>query len=623
MNVDETRAGFENDQDPKKKFRFAKVDRGPEFQRIRALPRRKAWKEDDPEAIALAEFLTGRLAKVSNPYPGPLRALQAVSLREASDQAGFIGLLQPGAGKTLLSYLMPTALGIQSALYLCPAGLIPDIQTEFSLFSQDWHGPDLADIPCLSYEALSHPDAGELLADDGTVLLKSLISRLAPKLLILDECHRLADTGSTTTQRIAAYLEENPDVVVVAYSGTFFKTSIKDGEHIMRWALGARAPLPADFLEREAWASHLDVKKSAVRAKIGGLVDFLEGPERRDYNRLEFDDDRRNVVRRAISRWILDTPGIVGTSEPAIETPLSIEVLWPKEEDPRVDQLFHSLRELECLPDGTFLPDGPSVARVAQQHGLGLWHKWIPAPPEEYREAWKLWAKTCRSLLKYNQRKIDSEARMKKACRQGLYDDQGSLEAWEAQVKAYRAATGLLEPPSIPQWESNEAVATAAAWVEEYGGVVWASYIGVGEAVAERCGIPYYGELGIDAKTGRHIKNHPGGPAVASIQANGTGRNLQKFWSDNLWLCTPTEQALARTHRAGQMAAIVRNWVYIGCTEHLKSFWFAYNEKAIFSEILSGSPQRMRMAELTMPTLAELAAEKSAGSWRWWVGEDA
>lgn len=522
---------------------------------------------------------------------------------------------------TFLSYMMPAAVGVERALYMCPSGLIPDVQAEFVKFARDWDGPRLHSLPIMAYEQLAHPDAGEVIHDDGTVLLKSLLARMAPKLIILDECHRCGDTGSVTCQRINAYLEENPDVIVVAYSGTLFKTSIKDAEHIMRWCLGDRSPLPQEFFEREAWASHLDVRKSAVRARIGGLVDFLEGPERRDYNKLTFDDDRRNVVRRAVARWILSTPGIIGTSEPAIDTPLSIEAIFPEREDPRIDELFDQLRALEALPDGTPLADGMQVARVEATFGKGFWQKWVPPPPFEYRDAWKGWSKWCSKMLKHNRRKIDSEALMKRAVRKGLYDDEGLLGAWEEQVLAYREATGLLEPPSVAQWESSEAVECAMQWIEQYGGIVWTDYIALGEVISERAGIPYYGEEGLDQR-GRHIKNHPGGPAVASIQANGTGRNLQRFWSDNLWLCTPTEQALARTHRAGQTAPIVRNWVYVGCARHLKSFWYAYNEKSVFAEIMSGSPQRMRYAELDMPILDELAHLRGIGKARWAVEEE-
>lgn len=767
ITLEQAEAEYQGEETAEK-VRFTEVQRGPEFERIRRLPRRPPPKEDDPEAIELAAYITSKLAKVENPYPGPLRPLQAVSLKEAAEQRGFAGLLQPGAGKTLLSYLMPVAMGVKKALYVCPASMISEVQSEFQKFHRDWHGPAMHEIPIVSYEMFSTPSSGEVLDNQGNVLLKSLLARMAPELIILDECHRCASTGNTITKRIDSYLEESPATVVVAYSGTFFKTSIKDGQHIIRWCLADACPLPSTFLEREMWASYLDVKKSAVRAGIGALVDFLEGPERRDFNRAMFDDERRDIVRRAVARWMLSTPGIVGTSEPAIDTPLSIEVIYPKKEDPIVEEAFETFRELECLPDGTPLPDGPTVARFAQTFGLGFWSmqyahgefircltnalkldgstmssieqkiltestrttgrdtdlvralesrissspsaetgkcatatespsksissssrssrasalsavkspredltingtlpdalllSWTTAtlretsvgycapaatsrlelwgtllkryprlwnifaeaneasrPSVEYREAWGNWAKWCRKMVKYNKRGIDSEARMKAAVRKGLYDDEGALEAWELQDKTYWKTTGHREPPSVPQWLSDEAVETAREWVQEYGGLVWVSYIGLGERIAAACGMPYYGEEGLCTKTKRHIKKHPGGPAVASIAANGTGRNLQGFWSDNLWLCTPTEQALARTHRAGQKAPIVRNWVYVGCAEHLKSFWYAYNEKSVFAEIMQGCPQRLRYAELTMPTQKQLSEEKGGDSKRW------
>ena len=159
---------------------------------------------------------------------------------------------------------------------------------------------------------------------------------------------------------------------------------------------------------------------------------------------------------------------------------------------------------------------------------------------------------------------------MKKAVRDGLYDDEGALERWEEERDAERKRTGLQEPPSVPVWVSAETVKAVRAWIAEHkNGAIWTKSIGLGKRLAAELGIPYYGEKGMDARANRHIDQHPGGPAVLSLAANGTGRNLQGFWCKNLWLCTPTEQALGRTHRPGQKAPGVDNWIYIGCAEHL------------------------------------------------------
>lgn len=612
-----------SDAEPQKKsrFKFKEVPRGPEFERIRALPRRPVPVASAPWMREAAEYLNGKLAAValSAIYPGPLRPMQAGALREAFDVNGLCGLLRAGSGKTAIAYLMKSVLGAGQTLYVCPAAMRPDILTEFQKYKMDWKGPELHEIPVVSYELFSTPDNGELLDDAGNVVKKSLIAMMAPKLLILDECQRCSDSGSTTAQRFDQYIREHPEVVVINLSGTFFKTSIKDGSHLMEWSLGDRSPLPVDYDEREMWASYLDVGKSKLRARPGALLDFLDGQERRDFNRSQWDDERRDIVRKAVARWIFETPGIIATTEPPVDVRLSITVAEPRAQDPALDEAFEPFRRYGRLPDGRELEDALAISFYGECLGLAFYPIWDPPPPPEYREAWQCWAKWCRKKLKANKRGLDSEARMKDAVRRisGYEEGRPLLEEWENQVALYRLATGLLEPPSVPVWLSDEPLVAAKEWVRQHGGLVWTKFIGLGERLAAACDMPYYGEEGIDAKTGRHIKQHQGGPAVASLAANGTGRNLQHFWSKNFWFCTPTEQALARTHRPGQKAALVTNDVYIGCAEHLRSFWYAADQKAPFAAIFNGDPQRIQYADVTMPSLGQLEL-KAKGAWSRW-----
>ena len=342
------------------------------------------------------------------------------------------------------------------------------------------------------------------------------------------------------------------------------------------------------------------------------MVDLLTPEELMAFQGLDEDAGRR-VVRRAVARRLLETPGVIGTQDAPLDTVLNVQSRYPTSPDPAVEAAYAEIRETWCLPDGTELMDGLEVARHLNTLGLGLWQRWQPPPPDVWRESRNEWARFCRKALKSNRMNLDSEARVADAVRKGLIDDDGLLDAWETQRDLERKRTGLREPPSVPVWISDEAIRSVEAWLKEAPGVVWVDLIGLGVRLSDELKIPYYGAKGLDAR-GVHIKRHPGGSAIASLAANGTGRNLQKFWHRNLWLCAPGEQSVARTHRAGQESEFVDNDVYLGCAEHLTRFERAAEIKAEFAQDMLLSPQRLVYANTDMPTARELSMRGGA---RW------
>lgn len=636
---------------------FADVQYGPEFHRIAALPRRAIPAQDDPESVEIADFCTARLAKCDNPYPGRLKPIQGLAFKEAWENQGGVGMIRVGGGKTMIAFLLPEIWGAARPLIVTKAMMIKDMEAERARMLRDWHIRPAHQCPIISYELLSSVSSGEVLDDAGNVIVKSRLARMAPTHIIFDEAHCLSDSGTTGAKRVKAYLEEHPDVVVWVMTGTFFKRSIKDASHLFQWALKARAPLPVDFLERETWASCLDARApsaSSVRAGPGALMDFLTLDERSAYEDPGLTPaEQTAIIRTVVARRILETPGVIGTQDPPLEIGLEIGHILPAEEDEDIEELFKILRGVPGdgetypgwrLPDGTEIADGVSMARHTNTAGYGHWNVWDPAPPDVWKFHRNQWSRWCRKAIKYNRRGIDSEARMKDAVSRGLYNDSWTEEevklleqAWKGNPKeklfepmtilgrsrlvlwqqaeaAERTRTGLLEPPSLAVWVSEQIVEECARWLDEVGnGVIWVNAIGLGELLEARLGIPYYRAGGVD-RDGRHIKKHPGGPGIASIKANGTGRNLQGFWSNNLWLCPPSEQSLGRTHRAGQTAAVVRNWVYLGCQEHLAAFHSARSVKAAFAEQMQMSPQKLRYAVTDMPDFREL---EQRGGRRW------
>jgi hypothetical protein len=263
-------------------------------------------------------------------------------------------------------------------------------------------------------------------------------------------------------------------------------------------------------------------------------------------------------------------------------------------------------------------------ARHEATLGLSMWQRYEPPVPKEWREARNAWNKACRKKLAKNNRRIHSEAKLKAAVNKGLFPDLTSLlKSWENARAAEQERTGLREPATVCVFESTETVDAVREWVRQYGGLVWVEHVGLGERLAQELGIPYYGAGGgWDERNRRNIREHPGGPAIASVSANGTGKNLQGFWSSNLWLTAPGEQSMARTHRLGQKAPIVRNFVYLGCARHLDSFERAKDIKARFQADLLLMPLKLIYAQCTLPTPAELDADMGGGT-RWGAKTDA
>ncbi len=592
-----------------------RVELGPELLRVLALPRRPIPVLDSLECESLAERLTAqfRLRPTGQLEPGPLRPIQAVCLKEVWEAQG--GFLQVGVGwgKTALCHLLAT-LFQRPTLYICKGNGVGDAERNFNLYRQYWKSLPRGLFKVYSYELLSNPSSDGVLLPDGSKS-EGRLERLKPKLILADEADSMANSGSAGWKRLRDYLEAHPDVVFVPMTGTPYKDSLNDAAHLMKYALKESSPLPRDFKERMSWAGALD-----ARSGMMGYVSVGELSRLGELYGLQ-EPYQRDTARKALAMRILETPGVIGTQEPSVDIPLTLEPIYPAAECEELVQCFENLRMQGQLPDGTQIADPKEMARHEKCISLGFWTRMDPPPPLEWRMARNDWAKWCRKAIKHNKRKIYSEARMKAELRKGFLSKSNGLallEAWEEAREAERLRTGLLEPNTVCEWISDECVETIRMWLNEHEGLIWVHQIGLGERLAKEFGLPYYGDGGgVDKKTGTNIRDHKGGSALASFKACSIGKNLQKFWNKNLWLdVPPNEQSLARTHRPGQEAAVVRNWLYIGCARHLEAFDRAKDKKSKFQSQLTLSEQKLWKAENSMPTPGELEAEFRGLRWQ-------
>ena len=604
------------------------VDDSAELRRIAALPRRR-WEDAYPEippmpaevrawmyrAITLKatdEQILGVYPQV-RPYlhvlrleawlrqqsgKQSLRPIQVAALFEMYYNRGLLLSASVGAGKTLTSLLSFLVLESRRPLLLLPAKLIEKTHREAAKYRGDWLVP--AHVRMVSYEKLGKPQHAKLLEE------------AQPDVIVADEAHKLKNLGGAAAKRVKRYVEANEHVAFVGMSGTIMKRSILDFSHMLRWALRhgktpdgmklPRSPLPVTFEDSITWSMALDQKRDEDgRTAPGALVTFCTPEEREQLSRVAYDEGL-GVVRRAVMRRVMETPGVVATTSPMIGASLRVENIRLPLESADIIAAIEGLRERWDRPDGEPLLDAIELWRHMRSVGLGFYYRWNPAPPHIWRERRTVWSAYMRTILKTNRSHIDSPKQVVDAIDAGHYDG--------AILKEWREVKDLYDPEKNREavWIDTAVLDFCGRWMlgkveEAQGGIVWVEHTEFGHELSRRTGISYYGQGGFDAK-GRFIEQHPPGqPLIASIASNSEGRNLQA-WSTNLVTSFPAngkqaEQLLGRTHREGQEADEVVYQFITRVQEQLDSFTRARGDAHALTD-MTGQPQKLTYCDIVI-----------------------
>lgn len=329
------------------------VSRSEELVRILNLPRR-LW---DADAEALAERMTHYLRAPGGTQR--LRPVQAAALRDAHDQGGMFGMIRVGGGKTLISLLVCTILGLTKPLLLIPAKLKDKTIRDMHALRKHWLIP--AYVYIVSYELLGREQSAKLLELWG------------PDGIICDEVHKLKGTKSVCTKRVGRHLEANPHVKFVGMSGTVTKRSIKDYAHIAGWCLKHKSPTPRDYNTRMEWSLAIDDQKNEDnQLAIGALIEFCSPEERAVISANQEDPIR--TVRKAYRRRLTETPGVVATQEGALGMSLRIDPLIIK--DLAITGWAHHMRTTWKRPDDVDMMDGIEVWRHLREIACGFYYRW-------------------------------------------------------------------------------------------------------------------------------------------------------------------------------------------------------------------------------------------------------
>lgn len=481
-----------------------------EFDRVAALPRRALSIED---ARAWATALTPVFALAPDVA---LRPWQAQALADAVACGGAWLALPVGQGKTLITWLLPTALQARRALLIVPAALQGKTQADFAAYAGRWRAPS-APVRIETREKLA------------TVQGAALLEEYAPDLIVIDESDDLANASSAAARRIDRYVRAHA-VRVVAMTGTPARKSLMGYWHLLAWCLGDAAPVPLVHDEALMWALALDEQR---------------GPHA--------DPGPLGTTQRAARAWfrrrLIETPGVVVVDEDSCDAPLTVRVRLPRE-DPTLDAAFERFAVEQENPGGIPVSDPLSRWLLDAQLGLGLYTRWAPPPPEAWRNARRAVARFVRERIDastHSARPLDTEAQVLRR-----YAGTPVVEDWLTAKPTFDGTTEAV-------WISRSTLDACHDWLRELAGapgIVWCGSVDFGRALAREAGLSYYGPRG-QRDDGGALHDAPHGRSfVASWNANKKGHNLQA-WPRALVVMPPQsakwlEQIFGRSHRAGQ-----------------------------------------------------------------------
>ena len=172
-----------------------------------------------------------------------------------------------------------------------------------------------------------------------------MISDEKPDLVIADEAHCLRHKDAARTRRFLRYMRRNPATRFVCLSGTLTEDSILNYAHLLDLGLRDNAPLPRGWADLTSWSAALDV---GAEGGPGALI-ALCGP-------LE-------TVREGYRRRLVESPGVVATSEDDLGVSLIIRERAPK----APSAVRAALKELA----GTWAWDGVEYEQALDIHRLG------------------------------------------------------------------------------------------------------------------------------------------------------------------------------------------------------------------------------------------------------------
>ena len=506
--------------------------------RIVALPRRVIDTDKHTNIKETSEFF------LQENGSGELRTVQCHALHEGHDIGGAFISARVGAGKFLISVLLPTISEEKTILLLVPSSLVETTKNLIRTNRKNWK--IRADIKIVGHDTLSSPTKPKYLFE------------LKPEIIIIDEVQNYKNLRTCArAKRLKAYMDAYPETKMYALTGTAINKSILDVAHIMGWCLKKFSPLPLASNVAFEWSKATD-RDEFIPLPPGALELLMNDEERAMF-------PRSLGAQVAVARRIIETPGVIATKGGFYGARLEYRA-WDLELPTELIKPITTLHDRWEKPDGSLLASPLQVAQVDATLRLGFyWHDITPAP-EEWLEARRLWSQCCHWIVTKSRSDLDSEKRIRDAVFVGRFDrsiPDLSVDSVSDVLEWWLSVKHQHKPKTEPVWLTKEIMEKVAERAKKYNSIIWSRnrYESVGK-VLEQYGIPYFGQLGLDSKGNLCDDRTPeNGPICLSLKANYVGRNLQAF-NHNILLtlshnAEENEQLAGRTHRDKQESDLV------------------------------------------------------------------
>lgn len=447
-------------------------------------------------------------------------------------------------------------------------------------------------------------------------------------------------------------------------SGTFENKSVQDTQMLCTYSLGTGSPLPNDPDEAVALSAIIDPSYRPDReSKLAVRLHQVFGDGSFNPNDDSFADllvsSPESPVRRGFCKWRMETLGIVTSSSAAI----GASIYFGMRKAPKIPKEIAealALVRAGSRPDGDEFDDQMHQVSCAREVAVGFYQRWIfpkhpcAAPPicsprcaqclliDDWFAKRRLYKKAERSKLRGGELRLDSPELVRAAAERAEREPKGgplslvtycvdcwrgtaarpSQEvAWPCLVPGHRPAWRCLfwapwrdienqvEHQEQVKWLSDYLAADAAKWAKDNTGVVWFRSTPFGRRVAELSGLPYFnGGPGCEER----LNNEKGDRSIiCSIKALGAGTDgLQQKFPNALVAEMPAsnggnegaEQILARLHRQGQPADVVRYEGYFHVSELMDALRQVMVE-AEWNKEMTNNPQRILLADMDVPGL--------------------